>query len=152
MDFMRKIIITSCILSVVITIADCLKPGEKFSRQLKTIFSLIFIISIVTAGIKTGIDFELPDYEDEAYESSYSSIKKTADEALKNEIEEKINKKIEDILSEKSISYEKIYANININEEGSIDINRIDYKGKDFEQAQKEISNIFTDVEVTRIE
>ncbi len=152
MDFMRKIIITSCILSIVITIADCLKPNEKFSRQLKTIFSLIFIIGIVTAGIKTGIDFELPEYEDEAYNDSYESIKKTADEALKREVEVKINKKVEDILTEKGISYEKIYANININEEGGIDINRIDYKGKDFEQARKEIANNFTDVEVTRIE
>lgn len=152
MDFMKKIIITSCILSVVITIADCVKPGEKFSRQLKTIFSLIFIIGIVTVGIKTGIDFELPDYEKNEYVEKYIDVEKTADEALKNETEARINNIIENLLSEKNISYEKIYANININEEGSIDINRIDYRGKDFEQARKEINKNFTDVEVTRIE
>lgn len=152
MDFMRKIIITSCILSVVITIAECVKPGEKFSRQLKTIFSLIFIIGIVTAGIKTGIDFELPDYNDIEDKNNYNDIEKKADDIVKIEIEANLSNNIENLLKEKNISYEKIYTHININEDRSIDINRIDYKGKDFEQAHREIKKAFTDAEVNKIE
>lgn len=152
MDFMRKIVLTSCILSVAVNIAECVKPGDKFTRQLKTIFSLIFIIGIVTAGIKTGINFELPDYNEFEYNENYSEIEKTAQDFLKTEMEERINKVIEDILTEKNISYEKIYTNVNINQDGSIDINRIDYKGKDFEQARTEIKKTFTDTEVNRIE
>ena len=152
MDFMRKIILTSCILSVVITIAECVKPGEKFSRQLKTIFSLIFIIGIVTAGIKTGIDFELPDYDETQYSNNYSDIEKKADDIVKSEIEDNISQNIENLLKKNNISYEKIYTYININEDRSIDINRIDYKGKDFEQAQMEIRKAFTDAEVNKIE
>ncbi len=149
MDLMRKIIITSCILSVVITAVDCIKPSEKFSSQLKSIFSLIFIIGIVTAGIKTGIDFELPEYESKEYDEGYAELQKTADEAMKKEMEYRIGSSIEKLLSEKNISFEKVYVNVNINDDGGIDINRIDYKGKDFEQARKEIEKNFTDAEVT---
>ena len=50
------------------------------------------------------------------------------------------------------ISYEKISSSINIEEDNSIIINRIDYKGDDFEQAEKIIKENFKNTEVNRIE
>lgn len=152
MEFMKKIILTACILSIVITVSECIKPGEKFNSQLKTIFSLIFIIGIVMSGIKTGIDFELPDYNDFEYNENYNDVKETAQEVLKSEVEARINSSVEDILKKNNISYEKIASDVNINEDGRIDINRIAYKGTEFEQARTEIEKSFTNTEVSRIE
>ena len=70
MELMKKIILSACFLSVIITIADSIKPGEKFTQQLKMIFSLVFITGILSAALKgfeTGVDDYMTkpiDYEE----------------------------------------------------------------------------------------
>lgn len=152
MEFMKGILVTACVLSIAITIAGNIKSGEKFSRQLNLIFSLVFTSGIITAAVKTGIDFELPDYSDEFYLQEYSEIESNARLAVKAEIEVRINGIIGDLLDKTNISYEKVSADINIAEDGSIDINRIYYKGDDFERAGLIIEENFTGAEVNRIE
>ena len=152
MEFMKTIIFTSCILTVAITIAGSIKSGEKFSRQLNLIFSLVFSAGVLTAVVKTGIDFEIPDLSSEVYADEYSDLQETADEALKQEIELKTNSIIEDLLRKNHISFEKIITDINIEQDGSIFINRIDYRGDDFEKAKRVIMNNFNDTEVNKVE
>lgn len=152
MELMKKIILSACFLSIVITIVDSMKPSEKFSQQLKMIFSLIFITGIMSAALKGGLNIEIPAYADLDYSDDYNSLEHAADTALKNETEKNINAYVEDILLKNDVSFDKISSDINIKEDNSIIINRIDYKGMEFEQARELIINNMGDVEVNQIE
>lgn len=152
MELMKKVILSACFLSIVITIVDSIKPGEKFSQQLKMIFSLIFITGILSVVIKGGLNFDIPAYADLEYSDDYNSLEDAAGMAVKSETEKNINVYIEDILLKNDVSFDKISSDINIEEDNSIIINRIDYKGMEFEQAREIIINNMGDVEVIQIE
>lgn len=152
MELMKKVILSACFLSIVITIVDSIKPGEKFSQQLKMIFSLIFITGILSVVIKGGLNFDIPAYADLEYFDDYNSLEDAAGMAVKSETEKNINVYIEDILLKNDVSFDKISSDINIEEDNSIIINRIDYKGMEFEQAREIIINNMGDVEVIQIE
>lgn len=151
MELMKKIILSACFLSVVITIADSIKPGEKFSQQLKMIFSLVFITGILTAALKGGFDFDIPAFASLEYSDDYSNVEKAADNAVKAETEKEINSCTEEILTKNGIAFDEISSDVNINEDNSISINRIDYKGSEFEQAKDIIVKNMGDVEVNNI-
>lgn len=152
MELMKKIILSACFLSVVITIADTIKPGEKFTQQLKMIFSLIFITGILSSALKGDLAFDIPAFADLEYSDDYNNIENAADTVLKTETESKINACTEDILLKNEVAFDKISSDVNIDENNSININRIDYKGTEFEQARNVIIENFGDVEVKKIE
>ncbi len=152
MELMKKIILSACFLSVIITIADSIKPGEKFTQQLKMIFSLVFITGILSAALKGDFAFDIPAFADLEYSEDYNNVENAADNILKEETESKIDAYIEDILLENEVTFDKISSDVNIDENKSININRIDYKGTEFEQARNIIIENFGDVEVKKIE
>ncbi|MGN1481664.1 hypothetical protein [Porcipelethomonas sp.] len=152
MEFMKKIILCACFLSIVITIADSIQPGEKFSRQLEMIFSLVFVTGIVSVALSCDFDFEIPAFAEVEDYDSYNNLDDTADQAVKDETEKRINEYIENLLEENGIGFEKISSEININEDNSISINRIGYKGEEFEQARSIICENIDASEVNRIE
>ena len=130
MELMKKIILSACFLSVIITIADSIKPGEKFTQQLKMIFSLVFITGILSAALKGDFAFDIPAFADLEYSEDYNNVENAADNILKEETESKIDAYIEDILLENEVTFDKISSDVNIDENNSININRIDYKDK----------------------
>ena len=152
MELMKKIILSACFLSVIITIADSIKPGEKFTQQLKMIFSLVFITGILSAALKGDFAFDIPAFADLEYSEDYNNVENAADNILKEETESKIDAYIEDILLENEVTFDKISSDVNIVENNSININRIDYKGTECEQARNIIIENFGDVEVKKIE
>ena len=152
MELMKKIILSACFLSVIITIADSIKPGEKFTQQLKMIFSLVFITGILSAALKGDFAFDIPAFADLEYSEDYNNVENAADNILKEETESKIDAYIEDILLENEVTFDKISSDVNIDENNSINIYRIDYKGTEFEQARNIIIENFGDVEVKKIE
>ena len=152
MELMKKIILSACFLSVIITIADSIKPGEKFTQQPKMIFSLVFITGILSAALKGDFAFDIPAFADLEYSEDYNNVENAADNILKEETESKIDAYIEDILLENEVTFDKISSDVNIDENNSININRIDYKGTEFEQARNIIIENFGDVEVKKIE
>ena len=77
MELMKKIILSACFLSIVITIADSIKPGDKFSRQLKMLFSLVFITGIVSAALRCDFSFDFPAFADiENYDDMFKKTNK----------------------------------------------------------------------------
>lgn len=152
MELMKKIILSACFLSVILTIADSIKPGEKFTQQLKMIFSLVFITGILSAALKGDFVLDIPAFADLEYSEDYNNVENTADSILKEETESKINAYTEDILLKNNVTFDKISSNVNIDENNSININRIDYKGTEFEQARNIIIKNFGDVEVKKVE
>ena len=145
-------ILTACVISVIISIADTLRPTEKFTAQLKPIFSLIFIGGILAAVSKTAFDIELPELSDSSYSTEYTRISEQVNETLEKQISGRINDSTAELLKKEGISCDEIRSEINIKESGGIDIKRIGYKGRSFEKARVIIEDSFPETEVVKIE
>ena len=149
---MKKMILAACFISVVITLADSVKPGDKFSSQLKLIFSLVFICGILTAALngqyESGFDlsFDTDNIE------TYDSISGAAESSVISSAESSIADTVRNVLDENGVSYEKITASINIEEDSRININEIGYKGDEPERAAEVIRKNIGDTEVRNIE
>ena len=152
MEFIKNVIVTICILSIIITVTGNLKINEKYKRQMNMIFSLVFSAGVLATAIKNGIDFEMPDLNEDTYYENYSEIEENAEKYMINEIQSRTDKIICDLLNKNSISYKTISTEINISEDGSILINNIYYKGDDFISAEKIIEENFSGTEVIRID
>lgn len=152
MDMLKKIILSACILSIVISVADTLKPSEKYARQLRMIFSMIFISGIIASGIRSDFKLEIPAFADTEYGEQYDDISAAAEGAVEHTAESSLADMICRILTSQGISFEKITADININEDGSININEIGYCGSEFEKASEIIKENLGETEVKQIE
>ena len=145
-------ILAACFISVVRTPADSVKPGDKFSSQLKLIFSLVFICGILTAALngqyESGFDlsFDTDNIE------TYDSISGAAESSVISSAESSIADTVRNVLDENGVSYEKITASINIEEDSRININEIGYKGDEPERAAEVIRENIGDTEVRNIE
>lgn len=152
MELLKRVILTACFLSTAITIADSVKPGEKFSRQLRLIFSMIFITGTAAAVLSSDISPELPALALDPEPGNYKSVEEAADKAVSSAAEKSVNDMICRILTAKGISFEKIDVVINMNEDGSIDINEIGYCGSEYEKAAEAVKSGVGDIEVKMIE
>ncbi len=128
METFRTIAFTACFLGIAIAVFNSLYPSEKFAGQLKIIFSLIFILSVIKpiASGKTDI----PEIAAAASASSgsadyYSSMSDRADEYFIRSVENNISSVLESSLHEIEIYPEEIETSINISENYGISINEV---------------------------
>ncbi len=152
MDYIKKMVITACILCVIITIAECLRPGSGASKQLKTLFSLIFFSGILAAAANSSFDFQLPEYGTEEFENNYDKLEDSIFVSVAEQTGQKLSIMAEELLKKEGIECKKIVCDVNISENGRIDINRISYEGKSFERARRILEKNFSGTEVTEIE
>lgn len=125
MDSFRAIAFAACFLGIVITIFNSLYPSEKFNKQIKTIFSLIFILSIAKPIAAGKITF--PEIGDAVGASAehYESINDNTYKYFISSVESNISAALEGKLREKNIYPEEIETSINISDNGSISINEV---------------------------
>ena len=142
MHTFRLIAMTACFLGITITIFNSLYPSEKFSKQVKIIFSLIFILSIakpIAAGKIT-----LPEIGETVSASSdyYSSISDNTYDYFIRSVENNISASLEAKLHEKNIYPEEIQTSINISDSGSISINEVIITLKDMTESSEAVQCI----------
>lgn len=152
MELLKRVILSACFLSIAISLADSIKPGERFARQLRLIFSLIFVSGIIAAAASSDLEFELPAAAGVEELDGYINISETADQAVLSTAENSVIDTVGRILTAEGISFEKITANINMNGDGSININEIGYCGSEFEKASDAVKRNIGEVEVKKIE
>lgn len=151
MELLKKVILSACFLSIVISLADSIKPGERFTRQLKLIFSMLFISGIVVSAANCEFELDIPASAGEELEG-YENISEAADKAVLGAAEDSVIDMINRILTAQGISFEKITADINMEADGSININEIGYCGDEFEKASEAIKSNMGELEVKQIE
>jgi hypothetical protein len=112
----------ACFIGIVIALVDALAPSDKFKKQLKVMFAVIFMLAVITPIADGSIDFTeetVAAYAD----SDYLSASKTAGETyLETAVGRNISRNLDEILKSKNIYAQKIETSINIRENGSIDI------------------------------
>lgn len=121
----QMISLTACFLGIVITVFSRLYPSEKFEKQMKTIFSLVFIISIVNPIAQK--DLHLPDISETVTTSSdyYQSICENTDEYFIKALENNISANLKSELNKAEIYPLEIQTSVNISADSSISINEV---------------------------
>lgn len=135
METFRMISATACFLGIVITVFSRMYPSEKFEKQMKTIFSLIFLISILTPVLNGKM--QLPNISETIAASSsyYQEISVNTDEYFIKSIENNISNRLESELNSKNIFPLEIYTSVNISDNNSISINEVTILVTDVELA-----------------
>lgn len=152
MELLKKVILVSCLLSVVLSLADALKPDDKFKHQLKFIFSAVFLTAVITTFAGSDFELDIPVSAGSESLEGYEEIEAAADRTVLGSAQASLNDMISRILTSKGISFKKISADVNMTEDGSININWIGYCGDDIEGAREVIKRNIGEVEVKELE
>jgi hypothetical protein len=107
-------------MSIIICVADMIKPNEKYDKQLKILFSLMFVLSILIPLAKSDFNLEIEPIENVSVDYS--------DDMLENEIKNNIEKALRIKLNEQNITVEKLDVITHIEDNGSISISKVDFK------------------------
>lgn len=134
MESFRLISITACFLGIVITIFNSLYPSEKFAKQVKVIFSLIFILSIIKPFAAGKTALPETEYAVSASAERYEALGDSAYGYFVSSVESNISASLAAKLREKNIYPEEIETSINISDNGSISINEVKITLKDITQ------------------
>lgn len=125
MNEIQLVVISAGILAVVMNIFESVYPSEKYAKQMRIIFALIFVLTLVrpiTEGIKS-----LSDAKD-SIDVVNENISENSDNTLeffKGSVERNISARLSDILQENGIAVKEIKTSINISENGGISINEV---------------------------
>ena len=125
MDVFRLVSASACFLGIVITVFGSLYPSEKFGKQMKIIFSLIFILSVLKPVL--GGKFDLSELKSSVSDSpgQFEEISENTYGYFIRSVESNISAALETELGKLDIYPEKIETSINISENGSISISEI---------------------------
>ena len=118
MDVLRGVCVCACFLGTVFSIAESMVPSEKFMGMIKTVFSLIFVLVIVSPFVKGDID--LPEFDIET--GVVRDFGNITEIRLNERINENICEELGRVLSENGIEPVNISVLTNISVEGSISI------------------------------
>ena len=121
----RAISLTACFLGIVITIFSTLYPSQKFAKQLKIIFSLIFLLSIVKPALNGSFTFSGISEAVSASTDYYQQLSDNTDEYFIRAVESNISTTLTAELHVQNIYPEEIQTSINISENNSISISEV---------------------------
>ncbi|GHU51920.1 hypothetical protein FACS1894132_00420 [Clostridia bacterium] len=130
-------ILSACMMSIIICIADMVKPNDKYDKQLKILFSLMFILSILITVSKSDFSFHIEPIKPTSIDYSNN--------LFESEIANNIKKELIIKLREHGITVESLNLSVNISDDGKITVNDVQFSTSDDNSAEKIISaNIFS--------
>lgn len=122
MNEIQLVIISAGMLAVVMNIFESVYPSEKYAKQMRMIFALIFVLTLSKPLISSIEKIsDTTESVDVINESITISPDKTLD-YFKGSVERNISSRLYDILAENSIEVKEIKTSINISESGRISI------------------------------
>ncbi|MEG0615343.1 MAG: stage III sporulation protein AF [Oscillospiraceae bacterium] len=146
MDFIKKIVLISSLLAIGISILDMLYPNKKFTKQLRIVFSLIFIIGIFSPLVAGNVEFSFPTALEIKETPEYSVMQTNVEKQLNKKIEENISLALTKKLEANGIAVKNIFVNINIAQDNSISINEVNIISENDFDAEKAIALIKSEV------
>lgn len=122
MDAVGKIVMTACLLSVGISVLEMLYPNGKFHKQLKLLFSMVFIISLAGPVLSESFEFPTLDFSQPV---EYSDLQMRSEEEFISLTEENIAKTLSARLESQNVLVKEISVKINISDDRSISISEV---------------------------
>ena len=126
MDIFRFVTLTAGMISIIIAVFESVIPSEKYSKQLKLIFSLILLISIAAPFADGRADIGGIADMVETTSAEIGEKSGAADRYFEKSVENNISRSIGDMLTEHKINFDEIMTSINISESFGISINEIE--------------------------
>jgi len=157
METLRNVTFIACYLGIAISILDIMTPSDKLKKQVRLIFSLVFIVAIATPIIKGEVSFEIPTIEPIEQSEEYLAVANTFNESLASNFKKNIELALQQKLEINKINAKEISAIINIEENNCISISEVDIvlavqdenmKDEITKIVQNEIGNITVKVNV----
>ena len=143
MDAIQKIVLIACLLSIAIMIFDIMYPNDKLHKQVKLIFSLIFILGIFTPIISGKINITIPTSTSIEDNTLYIDFQDKMDEQVLSQAKKRIEQVLSHELSKKGIKTKEISIKINIEDNSCISISEVEIACDSITKAQRDIINEF---------
>jgi hypothetical protein len=140
MSAFSSVIGLACFVSLAISFIDMICPEKKFEKQLRVIFSLVFVISVATPVIKGDIILDFPEID--MVSADISIEKERYDDEIIKQIEENVEKGLQNELLNKNLYTEEISVSINISDNNSISISKVIFYTENSEMDKEICSEI----------
>jgi len=151
MNLIRNITFIACYLGIAISILDIMTPSEKLKKQVRLIFSLVFLIAIATPILKGDIKLDIPTIEPIEQSDEYLAVENTFNESLATNFKNNIEQVLKQKLDISKINTKEISAIINKDDNNCISISEVkivlavqdeSFNKKITEIIQNEIGNV----------
>ncbi len=156
MNTLSSITIIASFLGIAISMLDIVASGERLQKQVRFIFSLVFIIAVTSSIINSDIDFNIPSIQDIEQSEEYLAVTNTYTQCLADNFKLNIEKNIKQKLEINDIQAKQVSLIVDIDDEDKINVNganivlpysESDSKQKAIYVVQNEIGN--SDVNIT---
>ncbi len=142
MDILRQMTLSGCFIGIVLCAADVLAPEQSFSKQIKTIFSLIFILVFLSPLVKSSLSHTDDGIISASSDISYEDMEQAVESDIKKFTEKNLERTLGKLLDDKKILYDKISVSVNIDNESGININRVYITSVSFKQAKEALEEV----------
>ncbi len=122
MEAFRGIVLIACLSSIAISMFDIITPEGKFKKQVRLIFSLVFLITIITPIMKNEIELDFDDFTSIQATAEFAMVQDTFNQSLADGFCENLENSLKYRLSINEINAKEISVIININNNDCIDI------------------------------
>lgn len=137
MEDLKNAVMAICIVSAGICMIENMVSGTRLKSQMKFLLNLVVVTVLIASFTKGGIDFELPDFQEN--DAGYSW------ELYNNEICQQTSENISSILygqiSDAGINCTEIHTEVNISDDNSIFISKVTISADDFKTAEQIVKN-----------
>lgn len=132
---MKALVLSVCIISLAMSIAENLTSGTRLGKQIKFILSLL-LISVIFSPLSDGMTLpEIPEIPDINKIQEYSQ--EAYSNKLADEISENISEALKNLLEQNGINIYFISTEVNISEQDSIFINKVTVSTDNFPLAER---------------
>lgn len=124
MDGIRELILTAVLMGTGLSLAEAVCPSERYEKQLRTLFAMLFIAAAAAPFLNGSINFNLDggeEYTEEVIQSSaiYSQS------VMKGQIMRSLRDELASLLKKNNITAEEISVSVNITEDNCINISEV---------------------------
>ena len=141
-DILKGVVFSACAAAVGISLIDMLYPENRFGKQMRFIFSAVFIIVLATPLVSG--ELKLDPQSAEIAASSVKTDEKVVGSYFKASVEKNIALSLTKRLAAAGINTKKISVSINIAEDESISITKVIFipeNAADFSEAAALMQN-----------
>lgn len=146
MDLFRAISYIACLIAIIIAVIDSLYPSEKYAKQMKMIFSLVFLSCITAPIVNKEVSLDDISVSVEADSNLLDErAEETYDYFIKS-IENNLNMELKSTLTQNQINVQEILTSINISDDNSICIREVQIIMSDKDKYDKAVKLIEDEV------
>ncbi len=122
MEALRSISLIACFVGIAISMLDIMNYSQKLKKQITLVFSMVFLISILSPIVKGDVSFEIPTIEDIENSEEYLSVMETYNKNLAETFKAGIESNLKEKLAVNNIEVKEVSLDIEVDKENVISI------------------------------